>query len=109
MNIPALTSALIVTGLGLIVIIDGLVPSTPRPGAALSPAQRWARLTHRPAGAAGRRRLLLRPPASAAQLLARAAYMSGATVRGLAGTDPLAGVLPRHDAPLEDRVDPPGA
>lgn len=56
MNIPALTSALIVTGLGLIVIIDGLVPSTPRPGAALSPAQRWARLTHRPTGAAGRRR-----------------------------------------------------
>lgn len=56
MNIPALTSALIVAGLGLIVIIDGLVPSTHRPGATVSLAQRWARFTHRPAGAAGRRR-----------------------------------------------------
>ena len=55
MNIPALTSALIVAGLGLIVIIDGLVPSTHRPGATVSLAQRWARFTHRPAGAAGRR------------------------------------------------------
>jgi multicomponent Na+:H+ antiporter subunit G len=41
----------------------------------------------------------------ASQLLARAAYMSGATARGLHGEDPLAGVLPRHDAPLEERID----
>ena len=56
MNTPALTSALIMAGLGLILAIDGLVPAPPRPGAPLSPAQRWARLTHRPTGAAGRRR-----------------------------------------------------
>ena len=37
MNTPALTSALIVTGLGLILAIDGLVPAPPRPGAPLSP------------------------------------------------------------------------
>jgi multicomponent Na+:H+ antiporter subunit G len=43
----------------------------------------------------------------ASQLLARAAYMSGATVRGLDGGDALAGVLPRHDAPLEERIDAP--
>ena len=43
----------------------------------------------------------------ASQLLARAAYMSGATVRGLAGTDPLAGVLDRRGAPLEERIDAP--
>ena len=40
------------------------------------------------------------------QLLARAAYMSGATVRGLASEDPLAGVLDRQTAPLEERTDP---
>ena len=43
----------------------------------------------------------------ASQLLARAAYMSGATARGLDGDDPLVGVLPRHDAPLEERIDAP--
>ena len=43
----------------------------------------------------------------ASQLLARAAYMSGATVRGLDGTDPLAGVLDRRGAPLEERIDAP--
>ena len=43
----------------------------------------------------------------ASQLLARAAYMSGATVRDLDGEDPLAGVLPRQDAPLEERIDAP--
>jgi multicomponent Na+:H+ antiporter subunit G len=43
----------------------------------------------------------------ASQLLARAAYMSGATVRGLDGGDALGGVLPRHDAPLEERIDAP--
>lgn len=40
------------------------------------------------------------------QLLARAAYMSGAAVRGLASEDPLAGVLDRQTAPLEERTDP---
>ena len=44
----------------------------------------------------------------ASQLLARAAYTSGAAARGLDGPDPLAGVLPRHDAPLEERIDAPG-
>jgi multicomponent Na+:H+ antiporter subunit G len=39
------------------------------------------------------------------QLLARAAYMSGAATRGLHGDDPLRGVLDRHDAPLEERID----
>ncbi len=39
----------------------------------------------------------------ASQLLSRAAYMSGATVRGLEGRDGLAGVLDRHKAPLEER------
>ncbi|MHB1224183.1 MAG: cation:proton antiporter [Gemmatimonadaceae bacterium] len=41
----------------------------------------------------------------ASQLLARAAYISGAPVEGLERGDPLAGVLPREDAPLEDRTD----
>jgi multicomponent Na+:H+ antiporter subunit G len=40
------------------------------------------------------------------QLLARAAYMSGAAVRGLVKDDPLAGVLDRQSAPLEERTDP---
>lgn len=56
MNTPALTSALIVTGLGLIMAINGLIPATPKPGTTLTLSQRWARATHRPAGAAGRRR-----------------------------------------------------
>ncbi|HEY0970090.1 MAG TPA: monovalent cation/H(+) antiporter subunit G [Gemmatimonadales bacterium] len=47
----------------------------------------------------------------ASQLLARAAYMSGATVQGLDRGDPLAGVLDRRSEPPEDRAtgadDPP--
>jgi multicomponent Na+:H+ antiporter subunit G len=39
----------------------------------------------------------------ASQLLARAAYMSGATTRGLDGRDALVGVLDREKAPLEER------
>jgi multicomponent Na+:H+ antiporter subunit G len=38
----------------------------------------------------------------ASQLLARAAYMSGATLQGLDGDDPLAGVLDRAGALLEE-------
>ena len=38
------------------------------------------------------------------QLLARAAYMSGAAVRGLESEDPLANVLDRQSAPLEERT-----
>jgi multicomponent Na+:H+ antiporter subunit G len=41
------------------------------------------------------------------QLLARAAYMSGAAMRGLVKDDPLAGVLDRQSAPLEERTGPP--
>lgn len=41
----------------------------------------------------------------ASQLLARAAYMSGATTRGLEGRDALAGVLDREKAPLEERCE----
>jgi multicomponent Na+:H+ antiporter subunit G len=41
------------------------------------------------------------------QLLARAAYMSGAAVRGLESEDPLAGVLDRQSAPLEERTGSP--
>jgi multicomponent Na+:H+ antiporter subunit G len=40
----------------------------------------------------------------ASQLLARAAYVSGATVRDLANGDPLADVLGRQEAPLEERI-----
>lgn len=40
----------------------------------------------------------------ASQLLARAAYMSGATVQGLDRGDPLAGVLDRRAAPPEERA-----
>ncbi|PZP44599.1 MAG: sodium:proton antiporter [Azospirillum brasilense] len=47
--------------------------------------------------------LLLTLPV-AAQLLGRAAYMSGATLRGLKGEDPLAEVLERQKAPLEERL-----
>lgn len=39
----------------------------------------------------------------ASQLLARAAYMSGATVHGIEGRDALVGVLDREKAPLEER------
>jgi multicomponent Na+:H+ antiporter subunit G len=42
-------------------------------------------------------------------LLGRAAYMSGATLLGLRGRDPLAGVLDRRSAPLEERLDGPRA
>jgi multicomponent Na+:H+ antiporter subunit G len=41
----------------------------------------------------------------ASQLLARAAYVSGATVRDLANGDPLADVLERQEAPLEERIE----
>ena len=41
----------------------------------------------------------------ASQLLARAAYISGAPIEGLERGDPLDGVLPREDAPLEERTD----
>ena len=47
--------------------------------------------------------LLLTLPV-AAQLLGRAAYMSGATLRGLKGEDPLAEVVERQKAPLEERL-----
>lgn len=39
----------------------------------------------------------------ASQLLARAAYMSGATIHELNGRDDLLGVLDREKAPLEER------
>lgn len=42
----------------------------------------------------------------ASQLLARSAYMSGATLRGLEGRDGLVGVLDREKAPLEERCRP---
>jgi multicomponent Na+:H+ antiporter subunit G len=38
------------------------------------------------------------------QLLARAAYMSGATLEGIDGEDALAGVLDRAAGPLENRA-----
>lgn len=40
----------------------------------------------------------------AAQLLGRASYISGATLRGLEQEDPLAKVLDRQQAPLEERM-----
>ncbi len=43
----------------------------------------------------------------ASQLLARAAYMSGATLRGLDREDPLAGVLDRAAGPPDDGADLP--
>lgn len=45
-----------------------------------------------------------------AQLLARAAYVSGATIARLERPDPLEDVIDREDAPLEDRLrrPPPG-
>jgi multicomponent Na+:H+ antiporter subunit G len=48
--------------------------------------------------------LMLLTLSAASQLLARAAYVSGAEVRGLERGDPLAGVLARQDAPLEVRA-----
>lgn len=48
--------------------------------------------------------LLLTLPVSA-QLLGRAAYMSGATLKGLSRPDPLAGILDRRKAPLEERIE----
>jgi len=46
----------------------------------------------------------------ASQLLARAAYMSGATLRGLHREDPLAGVLDRAGGPPDDDAGPvPGS
>ena len=53
--------------------------------------------------------LILLTLSAASQLLARAAYMSGANVRGLERGDPLAGVLPRQDAPLEERATADGS
>ena len=41
----------------------------------------------------------------ASQLLARAAYMSGATLQGLDGHDPLAGVLDRAGGPADEPTD----
>jgi multicomponent Na+:H+ antiporter subunit G len=43
----------------------------------------------------------------ASQLLARAAYMSGATLHGLSGKDALAGVLDRAGAPADEGIDRP--
>ena len=42
----------------------------------------------------------------ASQLLARAAYLSGATVRGLDGEDALAAVLEQPEVPVEDGTNP---
>lgn len=51
--------------------------------------------------------LLLTLPVGA-QLLGRAAYMSGATLKGLRGDDPLAGTLDRRKAPLSERLESGG-
>lgn len=48
--------------------------------------------------------LLLTLPVGA-QLLGRAAYMSGATLEQMDDEDPLAGVLDREQAPLSERLD----
>ena len=45
----------------------------------------------------------------ASQLLARAAYMSGAALHGLDGEDPLAGVLDRAGGPGDEGTRPPGS
>ena len=45
--------------------------------------------------------LMLLTLSVASQLLARAAYLSGATVRGLAGDDPLAAVLERPEVTMD--------
>lgn len=49
--------------------------------------------------------LLLTVPV-AGHLLGRAAYVSGADMRGLAGEDALAGVLPRREADLPSKRSP---
>ncbi|HEU4584176.1 MAG TPA: monovalent cation/H(+) antiporter subunit G [Gemmatimonadaceae bacterium] len=41
----------------------------------------------------------------ASQMLARAAYISGAELGGIERGDPLAGVLEREEMPLEERTD----
>lgn len=43
----------------------------------------------------------------ASQLLARAAYMSGAALHGIDRGDPLSGVLSREGGPPDDGADPP--
>ncbi len=48
--------------------------------------------------------LMLLTLSAASQLLARAAYVSGAEVQGIERRDALAGVLARQDAPLEERT-----
>ena len=48
--------------------------------------------------------LMLLTLSAASQLLARAAYISGADVQGIEDRDALAGVLARQEAPLEVRV-----
>ena len=48
--------------------------------------------------------LMLLTLSAASQLLARAAYTSGARLQDLEGRDALAGVLPRQGAPLESRT-----
>ena len=48
--------------------------------------------------------MMLLTLSAASQLLARAAYVSGAEVQGLEGRDALAGVLAREDAPLDERT-----
>ncbi len=48
--------------------------------------------------------LMLLTLSAASQLLARAAYVSGAKLHGIERRDALAGVLPRQDAPLEERT-----
>ena len=46
--------------------------------------------------------LMLLTLSAASQLLARAAYVSGAELHGIERGDPLAGVLPRQDAPARE-------
>ena len=48
--------------------------------------------------------LMLLTLSAASQLLARAAYISGADAQGIEDRDALAGVLARQEAPLEVRV-----
>lgn len=48
--------------------------------------------------------LMLLTLSAASQLLARAAYTSGAELHGIDRGDALAGVLARQDAPLEERT-----
>jgi multicomponent Na+:H+ antiporter subunit G len=53
--------------------------------------------------------LMLLTLSAASQLLARAAYMSGANVQGLEARDALAGMLARQEAPLEERTTSPSS